>query len=98
VVHRYTAKRDSRLHLTSDFSVSPRSTDGIAVTLSRDGQTLLSRSGRGPIGIDLHLSLRKGQALSLSVSPRANARGDLTRYRIRIYDEDRCRKGPSAES
>ena len=52
---------------------------------------MLRRSGAAPIVLDQRLTLRKGEALVLTVTSGGNARGDVTRYRIRIYDEDRCR-------
>ncbi|MCT2398706.1 hypothetical protein [Novosphingobium mangrovi (ex Huang et al. 2023)] len=90
VVHHYATGRDLRVHLLAEFSVSPRSTDGVAMTLSRNGHDVLTRSGNAPITVDLHLNLRRGQALSLSLAPGTSARGDITRYRIRILDESRC--------
>lgn len=98
LVHRYVAGRDARFHLLAEFTPSPQSADGISVTLTRNGHPLLARSGPAAVRIDLHLTLRKGQALVLSVGPGSNARGDTTRYRIRIFDEDRCPKDASFQS
>ncbi|MCJ2180012.1 hypothetical protein [Novosphingobium album (ex Hu et al. 2023)] len=93
VVLRHIAARDSRLRVLAEFSVSPRSADGIVATLSRNGHTLLSRAGTAPGNIDLKLNLRKGQTVSLSISPRTSPQGDTTRYRLRIFDESRCSQG-----
>ncbi|MCJ2188611.1 hypothetical protein [Novosphingobium beihaiensis] len=91
VVLRHTAARTARLHIVADFKVSPKSTDGILVSLLRNGHTMLSRAGTAPGGIDLKLNLRKGQTVAFAISPGATPRGDTTRYRIRIFDEGRCR-------
>lgn len=93
IVHRYVAARDSHVHVQAEFEVSQDSADGIAVSVAQDGQALFSRSGNAPVTVDQHLTLRAGQSLTLSVGPGGNARGDTTRYRIRIFDEDRCPKG-----
>lgn len=90
VVLRHIAARDSRLRVLAEFAVSSRSSDGIVAALSRNEHTLLSRAGTAPGDIDLKLTLRKGQSLSLSIAPRASPQGDTTRYRIRIFDEGRC--------
>ena len=92
VVLRYTVQQTARLRIEAEFTVSARSTGGIAVTLLRGGRSLLSRAGRRPVRIDMPLDLRKGEVLTLSIGPNATARGDLTRYRIRIFDENRCRQ------
>lgn len=96
IVHRFVATRDSHVHLQANFTVSTDSADGIVVTVLQGGRTLLSRSGSAPVDVDLHLTLRAGETLALSVGPGGNARGDTTSYRIRIFDEDRCTKAASA--
>lgn len=91
VIHRFTAQRDGQFRLVARFEPGGNSTDGIAVTLQQGGRKLLERTGTAPIAIDLRLSLRQGEALILTVGARAEARGDTTRYRIRVFDEQRCR-------
>lgn len=92
IVHRYAVAHDGRLHLAAEFTPSSDSADGITVEAAQDGQVIVSRSGTAPVNIDLHMKVRKGQSLTLAVGPGGNARGDTTRYRIRIFDEDRCEK------
>ncbi|WP_255405954.1 hypothetical protein [Novosphingobium sp. CF614] len=98
IIHRYLAGRDARVRLVAEFTVSQDSADGITVALARDEREILARAGSAPVRIDLHLTLRKGQTLTLSVGPGANARGDTTRYRIQVFDEGRCPKDASPES
>lgn len=92
IIHRYVATREGRVHLLADFAPSADSADGITVAAALDGKALLSRSGSAPITIDLQVPMRKGQPLTLTVGPGASTRGDTTRYRIRIVDEERCAK------
>lgn len=100
IVLRYVADRDRTLRLSGEFSVSARSDDGISVVLSRSGTILAERIATAaartdtadspPTAITQSLSLRKGEALTFAISPRANARGDATHYRIRLFDEMAC--------
>ncbi|WP_333605730.1 hypothetical protein [Novosphingobium sp.] len=94
VVHRYRAASDGHFRLRATFEVSPDSADGITVSIMLDGRELFARSGTAPVKIELPLTLRKGQALSFAVGPGGNARGDITRYRIQIFDQDRCANSP----
>lgn len=90
LVHRFTADRDRRLRVIAEFAPSARSRDGIAVTVTQGGRDLLTRRGAGPIAIDLRLKLGKGERLDFAVTPGGDARGDTTRYRIRLVDESAC--------
>ncbi|WP_231568202.1 hypothetical protein [Novosphingobium malaysiense] len=91
IVHRYAASKDRRLHLIATFATSARSTDGISVIVMRDGRNLTAQAGTSALRIDRHLVMRKGQTLTVAVSPRSTPRGDTTRYRIRLFDEEKCR-------
>ena len=90
VVHRFIADRDRRLRVLADFAPSARSRDGIAVTMAQGGRDLLARRGTGPIAFDTRIAIRKGERLDFAVEPGGDARGDTTRYRIRLFDEAAC--------
>jgi hypothetical protein len=91
IVHRFRADRDRALRLVATFAVSNKSTDGISVSLARNGRTLLTRSDTAPIRIDHKIALRKGQSVAVALSPRKSTRGDTTRYRIQVFDADKCK-------
>ena len=91
IVHRFRADRDRALRLVATFAVSNKSTDGISVNLARNGRTLLTRSDTAAIRIDHKIALRKGQSVAVALSPRKSTRGDTTRYRIQVFDADKCK-------
>ena len=91
VAHAYRAERDGPVHLTARFEPDDTSADGIAVSLVQGARVLLQRSGKAPIPLDLRLAMRKGETFVLTVGANGGARGDTTRYRIRVHDEARCR-------
>jgi hypothetical protein len=85
IVHGFTAPEDMRVDLSSDFTASARSEDGVIVTLRLNGVVLAQESGLGTLVLNQNgLTLVKGATLDLSVEPGDTARGDVTDYRITL--------------
>jgi len=85
IVHSFTAPEDMRLDLSSAFTPSPRSADGIIVTLRLEGEVVAQERGVGRLDVNQSgLILAKGTTLELSVAPGETAHGDVTDYRITL--------------
>lgn len=90
IVHRYIAPQDITITLRARFAPSGQSSDGITIDLARNGIVLLSQSARSAISIAQNVRLKAGDALSLAVRPNGTPRGDVTDYRIRLFDGSKC--------
>ena len=91
IVHRYTATSDLVANLNARFTPSAESADGISVTVSLNGDVIFERSGNSSIEVERALQLKAGDEVSLAVSANGTSRGDTTDYRIRLFDEAKCK-------
>jgi hypothetical protein len=98
IVHRYTATHDLIATLDARFTPSAESADGVAITVSLNGNAISAHSGKAPVEVERQLRLKTGDKLSLAVSPNGTSRGDATDYRIRLFDEGKCREGQQRRS
>ncbi|SFJ37166.1 glycosyl hydrolase [Jannaschia pohangensis] len=88
ILHRYVAPVDQVLTLEARFDVPDRSADGIAVTISLDGEVLAEASGKDPFDITRNgIALAEGQTLDIAVGPNGTPRGDVIGYRITLRHE-----------
>jgi hypothetical protein len=90
IVHRYIAPHSASVTLRARFAPTRESRDGITVEISHNGTSIFRQAGTGIMEIDRRLNLRKGDRLAIAVGPNGNAQGDLTHYRIRLFDNGRC--------
>lgn len=87
IVHRYTAPQAETVTLSAQFRPSPRSKDGVVVTLFLNGSPFLQETATGQSPLDIQrsdLTLAKGDLLEIVVGAGQTSKGDLTRYRIRL--------------
>lgn len=85
IVHRFVAPEALEVKLEAHFDVSQSSKDGIAVTVTLNGERLAEDAGSDRLEVVLPgLALSPGDALEIAVGQNGSSDGDLTSYRITL--------------
>ncbi len=85
IVHEYTAAADGPATLAWALTPSDRSTDGITIVVSHNGQELLRADVTGASGdVISNIQLVAGDTLEVAVGPGATSTGDVTDYRFTL--------------
>ncbi|GIT95838.1 hypothetical protein JANAI62_24610 [Jannaschia pagri] len=85
VLHRFTAPDDMVLALDLTLSPAARSSDGVTLSVTLDGDPLFDWAGRSDMSHRLtRIEMQAGQELDIAVGPGETARGDVTAYRFTL--------------
>ena len=87
IVHTYTAPRAQVVDLDLMLAPIPRSEDGIEVAVTVSGKTVIREKISGERRmVRTGVALIEGDRVEIAVGPNGTARGDVTGYRYRIWD------------
>jgi hypothetical protein len=90
IIHRLMTESPADVRVRAIFTPVGTGDNEIIVTVAHAGESIVSKSGKGPIKLDISVALRKGESVLLSAVQSENSNSGKFRYRIQALDEHRC--------